>query len=78
MAEVDQQRLERDIDLRRFDYDDRVELVADFGPASDVSIDIVGDTAILVVDGREYDLEVDGDAQAFMRNGVLTIEVTEE
>jgi hypothetical protein len=63
------------IEARRFEYDDGVVLAADFGPATDASVDLVGETVIVVVDGEQYDLTVGPDAQVFMHNGVLTIEV---
>lgn len=63
------------IDVRRFEYDDGIELAADFGPASRPSVDVVGDTIIVLADGEQYDITAEGDAQAFINNGVLTIEV---
>jgi hypothetical protein len=64
-----------DIDVRRFAYDDGVVFAADFGAVGDSSVDVVDDTVIVVADDEQYDLELAGDAQAFMNNGVLTIEV---
>ena len=66
-----------DASLRRYEYDDGVTLAADLGAERDADVDVLGDTVIVVVDGEQYDLEVEGDAQAFIRNGVLTIEVDE-
>ncbi|MFB6224521.1 MAG: hypothetical protein ABEH86_12725 [Haloarcula sp.] len=64
--------------LRRFEYDDSVVLAADVGPAADATVDVVGDTVIVVVDGTQYEQEIpDGDARAFMNHGVLTIELSE-
>jgi hypothetical protein len=64
---------------RRYQYDDAELLVADFG-AADVSVDLLEDVALLVVESAEdsYQTELElpeGDAQAFINNGVLTIEV---
>ncbi len=64
---------------RRYDYDDGEIIVADFGMA-DVSVDVLEAVAIVVVerDGESFQTEIelsDGDAQAFINNGVLTIEV---
>lgn len=71
-------QLDGDVGLRRYDYDEETVLAADFGPREDASVDVVGDTAIVVVDGEQYDLDLPaGDAQAFIRNGVLSIEVRE-
>jgi len=73
---VKQQFERRDVDVRRYEYDDGVVLAADFGTAASGSVDVVDDTVIAVVDGEQVEVEVEGDAQAFMRNGILTIEVS--
>jgi hypothetical protein len=74
---IQKQFSQQDIDVRRVEYDDSVTFVADVGD-SEATVDVVGDTVIVVAGGQQFDLEldgVDGDAQAFMKNGVLTIEV---
>jgi hypothetical protein len=71
-----QQFAEHDVDVRRYEYDDGVVLAADFGYTESASVDVVGDTVIVVADGEQVDVEVDGDAQALINNGVLTIEVS--
>lgn len=74
-----QEKLEkRGIEVGRREYGTHHELIADFGPSADVSVDVVGDTVIVVAGEETHDLTVDGSAQAFMKNGVLTIEVTQE
>lgn len=77
---TNQQQLVGDAPLRRYDYDDgSVVFAADVGVADDASVDVVDGTAIVVVGGEQYDFEVpDGEARAFIRNGVLTIEMTSE
>jgi hypothetical protein len=53
-------------------------LVADLGPGGDASVDGVEDTAIVVADGDQYEFDVSGGEpgpEAFIKNGVLTIEV---
>jgi len=76
---TNEQQLFGDAPMSRFEYDDAVVLAADLGVVGDASVDIVGGTAIVVVDGEQYDVEVPaGDARAFIRNGVLTIEMTSE
>ena len=62
---------------RRYDYDGRTILVADFGTSSDGSVDLVGGTAIVVVGDDQYEFEVpEGvNTHASMNNGVLTVEV---
>lgn len=68
--------LNRDgVEVSRYEYDDGVEIAADFGPAVDGAVDTVGETVIVLADGKQYDVETDGHSQAFMNNGVLTIEV---
>lgn len=69
---------QRGIEVGRREYGDHHELIADFGPNADITVDVVGDTVIVVAEEETYDLEVDDSAQAFIKNGVLTIEVTEE
>jgi hypothetical protein len=70
------QQLEAEnIDVSRFEYEDSVVLAADFGYVDSSSVDVVDDTVIVVADGEQYDIDLDGDARAFMKNGVLTIEV---
>ena len=66
----------RDVDVRRFEYEDSTVFAVDFGQIGDSSVDVVGETVIAVVDGEQYELDIEGDAQAFMKNGVLTIEVS--
>ena len=74
------QRSEREDIFRRYEYDGSVVFVGDLGAGADVSVDIVGDTAIVVretpegSDEREIELP-DGSAKAFMKNGVVTVEV---
>jgi hypothetical protein len=73
-----EQLAERGIEAARREYDDRYELAADFGPSADPSVDVVGETVIISQNNTTYDVDVEGSAQAFMKNGILTIEVSEE
>ncbi|AGN00971.1 hypothetical protein L593_05110 [Salinarchaeum sp. Harcht-Bsk1] len=52
-------------------------VVADFGPgAGDASVDVVGDTAIVMHGEEQTDIDLpEPVARAFMENGVLTIEL---
>ncbi|WP_299267816.1 DUF7127 family protein [Halorientalis sp.] len=62
----------------RREYDDgAVVFVADVGVGRDASVDVVGDMAIVVADGEQYEFDIESgeEAQAFMKNGVLTVEV---
>jgi len=70
-----QQFEEEGIDARRFEYEDGLVLAADFGRASDAAVDVADGTVIVVAGNDHYEFEVDGDARAFINNGVLTIEV---
>ncbi len=67
--------------LRRYEYDDHWLVVADLPVDDDqVSVDVVGSTAIVVVDHgdreSETELELPGaNGTATLNNGVLTIQV---
>ena len=66
--------------LRRYEYDDRWIVAVDLGAdAENVSVDTVGETAIVVVEGPdgpvESEFELPGTAaDAAVNNGVLTVE----
>jgi hypothetical protein len=61
--------------VRHYEYDDESVLVADFGP-TEGSVDVVDGTAIVVVDGEQFEFDVPtGEARATMNNGVVTVEV---
>jgi len=64
-----------DVGLSRHEYDDSVVFAADFGPGQDASVDLLDDTVIVVVGDEQYELEIEGDTRAFIKNGVLTVEV---
>lgn len=65
--------------VRQYEYDDGRVLAVDLGTTGTATVDVVDGTAIVVVDDRrgEFQTEIDlpDDAQAFIRNGVLSIEV---
>jgi HSP20 family molecular chaperone IbpA len=67
--------------VRRYEYDDSWVIVADVGVADeDVSVDVVGRTAIVVAETgdrvTETEFELPGeDASVGLKNGVLTITV---
>ncbi|WP_135852889.1 DUF7127 family protein [Halorussus salinus] len=69
-----------DVFARRYEYEESELLAADLGVAGDASVDVLDDTAIVVFEGEEGPEQVefqlpDGEAEAFITNGVLTIEV---
>jgi len=72
---VEEQLVEKDIGVRRVETKDGVELVTDFGRGTDVSVDVVDDTVIVVAGDEQYDIETETGAQAQVANGILTIEV---
>jgi hypothetical protein len=73
---VRRQLAEQDIEARRYEHGDSVTLVADLGDAGSGSVDVVGDTAIVVVDNEQFEFEIEREAKALINNGVLTIEVS--
>ena len=66
--------------LRRYEYEDRWVVAADLGiDAENVSVDTVGETAIVVVEGDgdpvEAEFELPGTAEsAVVEHGVVTVE----
>ena len=71
----ERQQFGDEVAVRRYEYDDGAVLAADFGPAGEAAVDVLGDTVIVVIDGEQHKLDVEGDANAFISNGVLTVEV---
>lgn len=60
--------------VRRYEYDDEVVLVADFGPVEG-NVDVVDGTAIVVVDDEQFEFEVPaGVDRAVINNGIVSIE----
>ena len=69
-----------DVFARRYQYDDAEVLAADLGVSWEASVDVLDAEAIVVFEdgdeSRQIELELpDGEAEAFITNGVLTIEV---
>lgn len=76
-------RADTDLIAREYDYGDVTIIAIDTAATpGDVSVDIVEDTAIIVLDTdtttnqRELELP-DGDATTLNNNGIVTIEVRE-
>jgi hypothetical protein len=65
---------------RRYEYDDGTVLVADLGVGVEATADVLDDAVIVVTeDGEQMELDVSkGGAQAFIKNGVLTIELEDQ
>ena len=59
--------------VREYEYADETVVAADLG--EDGSVDVVGDTVIVALDGGDqFELALpSADATAFMNNGVLTV-----
>jgi hypothetical protein len=74
---VQEQLAEQGLPVRRVEYDDVTQVAVDFGPRADLSVDIVDETVIVIDDDSQYEIDVSEGAQAFISNGVLTIEVEE-
>jgi len=72
-------QLPENVGIGHYEYEDTSVLAADFGPGIDVSAEVVDSTVIVFVDGEQHEIDLpeDVDAQEFMKNGVLTIEVDE-
>jgi hypothetical protein len=61
--------------VAHYEYDDETVLVADFGP-SEGTVDLVDGTAIVVVDGEQFEFDVpSGASRGIMNNGIVTVEV---
>lgn len=67
-----------DVPVSRYEYEDALVLAADVG-LGETAVDVVGDTVIVVDGDEQHELTLPegtgSDAQALIRNGVLTIEV---
>jgi hypothetical protein len=64
---------------RSYEYDNHTVFAADFGTGEDPSVDVVGETVMIVTeDGYQREFEIPaGKVRAFNRNGVVTIEVAQ-
>ncbi len=62
--------------IRKREYDDETIILVDFGDDSgELSMDVVDDTAIVVVDGQQLEFEVPAEAsEVTVNNRILTIE----
>lgn len=67
---------EADVPVRKYEYDDGSVVAVDFGgSAGDQTVDVVGDTAIVVVDDEQVEFHLPEEADdVSVRGGVLTIE----
>lgn len=71
-----QQSAELEPEVRHYEYDDEHVVVADLGVGHEGAVDVVDGTAIVVLKDDQYELDLPaGEARAFMKNGVVTVEV---
>lgn len=64
-----------DVTVTHRDYDDEDVIAVDFGPTGEEpSVDVVDDTAIVVVGDRQYEFELpEGADDVTVNDGILTI-----
>ncbi|MFC5972856.1 hypothetical protein ACFPYI_16080 [Halomarina salina] len=63
--------------LRRYDYSDRTVFAADLGAGVEADVDVVDGTVMVVQGDQQYEFDVPaGRSQAFIKNGVVTVEVS--
>lgn len=61
--------------VRRYEYDDKTVIAIDFGGVEDISVDVVGETAIVVGGNRQVEFELPAEASGVsVNNGTVTIE----
>ena len=62
------------ITITRREYDDENVIAVDFGPGVEASVDVVGDTAIVVAGDQQFEFEIPAEATEVTANdGVLVI-----
>ena len=64
--------------VRQYEYGDDAVLAVDFGPGTETAIDVVDGTVIVVTGDEHHEFELPAganDADTFIRNGVLSIEL---
>lgn len=64
------------ITVRKHDYEDETVIAVDFGDDPDeLTVDVVDNTAIVVVDGQQLEFDVPAEAsEVTVNDGILTIE----
>lgn len=68
-----------DVAATHYEDDGRVVFVADFGPTSDGTVDVVDGTAIVVLGDDQHEFDVPaGESTAQFRNGIITVAVSDE
>jgi len=63
-----------DVTITYRDYEREDVVAVDFGPGADASLDVVGETAIVVAGDRQYEFEIPAEATEVTTNdGILLI-----
>ena len=65
---------QEEVTITRREYEDENAIIVDFGPGVDASLDIVGDTAIVVAGDRQFEFEIpEGATEVTTNDGMLII-----
>ncbi|UPW00693.1 hypothetical protein M0R88_00985 [Halorussus gelatinilyticus] len=62
-----------DVTIAHREYDDGNVVVVDFGPGVEVSVDFLGDLAIVVAGNRQFEFEMPAGATEVTTNGGLLL-----
>lgn len=67
-----------DITIARRDYEGEHVIAIDFGPDVEASVDVLGDTAIVVAGDRQFEFEVPAETTEIITNdGILLLKSQE-
>lgn len=68
-----------DITIARREYDGEHVIAIDFGPGVDATLDVVGDTAIVIAGDRQYEFDVPpGSVEMTTNDGILLLTERED
>lgn len=63
-----------DVTITRREYEEENVITVDFGPGVEASVDVVGDTAIVVAGDRQFEFEIpEGATEVTTNDGMLII-----
>lgn len=64
--------------IETYTYDDQTLIAVDLGPDADPVVDVVDETAIIVLNDNQWEIDVpENSVQAVNSNGILTFKVPE-
>lgn len=69
---------ERDVFVRRYEYDTSIVYAVDLGRGTAASVDVIDNTAMIIPENSQEQYEIDvpaGTVEAFIKNGIVTIEI---